>query len=105
MVDIIYKITTLQVIFYYFIGGYFMELEKYINDKYDGNIYDFLQDECEDYWHRQRIQDILDNREYLAGNHKIKQRVDEVYNGKIFETRRLLYNMQRHYYPFETAFY
>jgi hypothetical protein len=43
-----------------------MSLDRYINDKFDGNIYDFLQDECEDFWHRQRVKDILDNKEYLS---------------------------------------
>lgn len=81
-----------------------MELEKYINDKYDGNIYDFIQDECQDYWHRQRVKDILDNREYLSGNHKIKQRVNEVYNGKVFETRKIALQYAKTLLSFETAF-
>jgi len=81
-----------------------MSLEKYINDKFDGNIYDFLQDECQDYWHRQRVKDILDNREYLAGKHKIKQRVNETYNGKVFETRKIALQYAKTLLSFETAF-
>lgn len=81
-----------------------MSLEKYINDKFDGNIYDFLEDECQDYWHRQRVKDILDNREYLAGNHKIKQRINEVYNGKVFETRKIALQYAKTLLSFETAF-
>lgn len=81
-----------------------MSLQKYINEKYKGDIYTFLEEECTDFWHRQRIMDILDNREYLAGNHKIKQRVNEVYNGKVFETRKIALQYAKTLLSFETAF-
>lgn len=80
-----------------------MKLERYINDKYEGNPYWFT-DEVGESWHMQRIMSAIDNKEYLAGRHKIKQRVDEVYNGKVFETRKILLNYAKTLLNFETAF-
>lgn len=79
------------------------KLSQYINNKYDGDAHWFV-DEVKDYWHIDRVQDILDSREYLAGKHKIKRRQDEVYNGKVFETRKIALNYAKTLLEFETAF-
>ena len=52
----------------------------------------------------ERIMKAIDNREYLAGKHKIKNRVDEVYNGKTFETRKICLQYAKTLLSFETAF-
>lgn len=80
-----------------------MSLEKYILDKYDG-AYDWFVEEVALYWHTNRILNALDNREYLSGKHKIKKRVDEVYNGKRFETRKIGLQYAKTLLEFETAF-
>lgn len=80
-----------------------MKLERYILEKYEGNPYWFT-DEVGESWQMNRIMSAIDNREYLAGKHKIKQRVDEVYNGKRFETRKILLNYAKTLLNFETAF-
>ncbi|SHH31260.1 phage portal protein [Sporanaerobacter acetigenes] len=79
------------------------KLQEYIMDKYDNDMYWFT-DEVKDYWHINRVRDILDNRDYLGGKHKIKQRVDEVYNGKVFTTRKICLNYAKTLLQFETAF-
>ena len=78
-------------------------LQEYVNSKYDGDMY-WFKDEVKDYWHINRVRDILDNRDYLSGKHKIKQRVDEVYNGKVFTTRKICLNYAKTLLQFETAF-
>lgn len=79
------------------------KLEQYILSKYDGDIH-WFKDEVQDNWHMNRVRNILDNKEYLAGKHKIKQRVDEVYNGKVFRTRKIALNYAKTLLTFETAF-
>lgn len=79
------------------------KLENYVNNKYKGNPY-WFKEECQDYWHKQRIMDILDNKEYLAGKHKIKYRTNEVYNGKEFITRKIALQYAKTLLSFETAF-
>lgn len=79
------------------------KLNEYINSKYDGDMYWFT-DEVKDYWHINRVRDILDNRDYLSGKHKIKNRIDEVYNGKVFTTRKICLNYAKTLLSFETAF-
>lgn len=79
------------------------KLQEYVLNKYDGDMY-WFQDEVKDYWHIDRIRDVLDNREYLAGKHKIKRRQDEVYNGKVFETRKIALDYAKTLLQFETAF-
>lgn len=79
------------------------KLAQYINSKYDGSSYWFV-DEVQDGWHLKRVSSALDNREYLSGQHNIKKRVDEVYNGRVFETRKIILNYAKTLLSFETAF-
>lgn len=79
------------------------KLQEYVNSKYDGDMYWFT-DEVKDYWHIGRVRDVLDNRDYLSGKHKIKQRQDELYNGKVFTTRKIILNYAKTLLQFETAF-
>lgn len=79
------------------------KLEQYILEKYEGNPYWFT-DEVGESWQMNRILSAIDNKEYLAGRHKIKQRIDEIYNGKRFETRKILLNYANILLNFETAF-
>lgn len=80
-----------------------MSLEQYILDKYDGAS-DFFVEEVSNNWHTNRILKALDNREYLSGKHKIKKRIDQVYNGKVFKTRKINLQYAKTLLEFETAF-
>lgn len=80
-----------------------MKLERYINEKHEGNPL-WFQDEVKEQWQMQRVLSAINNKEYLAGHHKIKKRVDETYNGKLFETRKILLNYAKTLLSFETAF-
>ncbi|NLZ52821.1 MAG: phage portal protein [Thermoanaerobacteraceae bacterium] len=79
------------------------KIEAYVNHYHDGNNLWFV-DEVGDSWQIQRINRALDARDYLAGKHKIKLRQDEVYNGKRFETRKIVLNYTKSLLSFETAF-
>lgn len=80
-----------------------MKLERYILDKYNGKT-DWFVEEVSEFWHTNRVLNALDNREYLAGKHKIKKRVDEVYNGKRFETKKIGLQYAKTLLEFETSF-
>ena len=80
-----------------------MSLQEYIINKYEGNPFWFA-DEVGESWQMNRIYNALENREYLAGKHKIKKRIDEVYNGKRFETRKICLSYAKTLLSFETAF-
>ncbi|NLZ53118.1 MAG: phage portal protein, partial [Thermoanaerobacteraceae bacterium] len=79
------------------------KIQEYINHYHDGNNLWFI-DEVGDSWQIKRINRALDARDYLAGKHKIKLRQDEVYNGKRFETRKIVLNYAKSLLSFETAF-
>ena len=79
------------------------KIQEYINHYHDGNIR-WFEEEVGDSWQIQRINRALDARDYLAGKHQIKLRQDEVYNGKRFETRKIVLNYAKSLLSFETAF-
>lgn len=79
------------------------KLQEYVSNNYDNKVY-WFKDEVQRYWHINRVRDILDNRDYLSGKHKIKLRQDEVYNGKVFTTRKIILNYAKTLLQFETAF-
>lgn len=79
------------------------KLEKYIIEKYEGNPL-WFQDEVKDSWQMNRVLKVLDNKEYLSGKHKIKKRKDKIYNGELFETRKIALNYAKTLLSFETAF-
>lgn len=78
-------------------------LQEYINNKYDG-AYDWFVEEVALFWHTNRVLSALDNREYLAGKHKIKKRIDEIHNGKVFKTKKMCLQYAKTLLEFETAF-
>lgn len=85
-------------------GGNIMnKLNNYILEKYDG-AYDWFVDEVANNWHYNRVMNALENKEYLAGRHKIQKRVDEVHNGKIFKTKKMCLQYAKTLLEFETAF-
>lgn len=79
------------------------KLQEYILDNYSGNGH-WFEEEVQRYWHINRVNDALDNKAYLNGKHKIKQRQDEVYKEKVFETRKIALNYANTLLEFEVAF-
>lgn len=80
-----------------------MTLQEYIDFYHEGKNNWFV-DEVKRQWHIDRIDKFIGIKEYLAGNHKIRGRVDENYNGKMFETRKVILNYAKTIMSFETSF-
>ncbi|NNV01650.1 phage portal protein [Brevibacillus sp. MCWH] len=68
-----------------------MSIEQYIKDKY-ADVSDWFVQECNSYANQKRIMEVLDTKEYLDGKHRIIQRGNEVWNGNIYETRKIVLN-------------
>lgn len=68
-----------------------MSLERYIQDQYGNNPKWFLE-EINQGNHVSRIAGVVNNRNYLAGNHKVLLREDSKYKGKTLVTRKTILN-------------
>ena len=66
-----------------------MDIKEYINKNYDG-ANDWFVDECNSIYHQQRVNKVLDIKQYLAGQHKILNRQIEYYNGRQFYPRTIV---------------
>ena len=80
-----------------------MTLAEYIKQNYNNSPYWFEQ-ECEQSWHRDRIDNILNIKEYLSGRHAILSRTDEVYNNRVFKTRKIVLQYAKTILNFQTSF-
>lgn len=80
-----------------------MNLKEYINHHYKDSEY-WFKDEVQRMIHINRINKILDNKEYLDGEHKILQRENETYNNKHFETRKIVLQYCKPILTFQTSF-
>ena len=80
-----------------------MTLAEYIKQNYNNSPYWFEQ-ECEQSWHKDRIDNILNIKEYLSGKHAILSRPDEVYNGRTFKTRKIVLQYAKTILNFQTSF-
>lgn len=78
-------------------------LEKYVGDNYNGED-DWVTQEVAQPWHVNRIQKILEVKEYLSGRHKILNRPDETYNGNYYNTRKIILQLPKTLCNFETSF-
>ena len=65
------------------IGGISLDIIEYVNKNYD-NAFDWFVQEVEKVYHKERINKIINIKEYLSGNHKILNRSVEYWNGKPF---------------------
>lgn len=66
-----------------------MRLEDYIALNY-GNSPFWFEEECNLPYHKERINDVIANKEYLRGNHAVLNREDGVYKGKEMVTRKII---------------
>lgn len=80
-----------------------MTLKEYIKKYYDNSPV-WFQDEVTKQWHFERIQNILDLKEYLSGKHTILNRPNEQYNGKPYKTRKIVLQLAKTLLNFETSF-
>ncbi|WP_096634874.1 phage portal protein [Clostridium cochlearium] len=64
-------------------------LERYVQDKYANNLF-WFEEEVEQGHHLQRISNVLNNKEYLSGKHKILKRMDSQWKGEEFITTKLI---------------
>jgi SPP1 family phage portal protein len=79
-----------------------MTLAEYIKQNYNSP-YWFVS-ECEQSWHRDRIDNILNIKEYLSGKHAILSRPNEVYNGRTFKTKKIVLQYAKTILNFQTSF-
>lgn len=80
-----------------------MTLQEYIKAYYNNEPYWFRFEVLRQI-HQERINNILDIKEYLSGKHKILLRIDEKYNGKNFKTRKIILQLAKTLLNFETSF-
>lgn len=80
-----------------------MTLREYIKKYYDNSPV-WFQDEVTKQWHFERVQNILDLKEYLSGKHAILNRPNEQYNGKPYKTRKIVLQLAKTLLNFETSF-
>lgn len=80
-----------------------MNLQEYVNFVYDGKA-DWFVSECNSYYHQNRINKIIDIKDYLSGQHLINNRPAETWNGKVFEPRRIVLQYAKTVLNFETSY-
>ncbi|WP_035351385.1 phage portal protein [Fictibacillus gelatini] len=80
-----------------------MDISQYIKEVYDGKP-DWFVEECNKVSISQRVQKILDIKEYLNGRHAINQRPNEMFNGKRYETRKITLQYAKTILNFQTSY-
>ena len=79
-----------------------MNIQEYVNKQYGGKP-DWFVDEVDSYYHKNRINEILNVKEYLAGKHKIKNRQIEEWQGKKYFPRIIILNYAKTILNFSTS--
>ena len=64
-------------------------ISDYIQKQY-GNNPKWFMEEVNQHNHAARIADVVANRDYLAGRHKVLNREDSYYKGKKYITRKTI---------------
>lgn len=80
-----------------------MTLEEYIKINYESSP-TWFEDEVIQSWHMNRIHNILNVKEYLSGKHKILNRSNENWNGRNYNTRKIILQLAKTLCNFETSF-
>lgn len=80
-----------------------MNLQDYINLVHDSK-QDWFISECNSFYHINRINKIIDIKEYLSGKHLINNRPIEMWNGKQFEPRRIVLQYAKTVLNFSTSY-
>lgn len=61
-------------------------------------------DEVNSFPNQKRVNQIIDIKEYLSGKHKISQRQNEVWNGKVYEPRKIVLQYAKTLLSFQTNY-
>jgi SPP1 family phage portal protein len=80
-----------------------MNIQEYVNKQYGGKP-DWFVDEVDSYYHKNRINEILNVKEYLAGKHKILNRQVEEWQGKKYFPRIIILNYAKTILNFSTSY-
>lgn len=80
-----------------------MDLQEYLDIYYPNNPQWFTE-ECTKQVHQDRINNILNIKEYLDGNHVILNRPNTLYNGKTFETTKIVLQYAKPIVAFQKSF-
>ena len=78
-------------------------LDYYIAKQY-GNDPMWFKDEVLQGSHAKRINDVINNRDYLAGRHKVLLRQDSQYKGKLFVVRKTILNYAKTVLKFHNTY-
>lgn len=78
-------------------------IEMYIRDRYDNDIY-WFEKEVEQAEHLTRITNVINNRNYLAGKHKILNREDSKWKEQEFITKKLILNQAKTIMNFHSTY-
>ncbi|GAA0366879.1 phage portal protein [Bacillus horti] len=80
-----------------------MNIEKYINEYHEGRS-DWFVEEVKSIHNQQRVNRIIDMKEYLSGKHAILNRQVEEYNGKKFYPRKIVLQYAKTLLNYQTAY-
>lgn len=80
-----------------------MSIDQYIREHHDGNPEWFVE-ECNSIANMQRINKIVDIKEYLSGTHAILQAPSYMYNGKEFKPRKIVLQYAKNVLNFSTSY-
>ena len=78
-------------------------LSDYIQKQY-GNNPKWFEDECNSAYHVNRISHVISNRDYLSGRHKVLNRQDSKYKGKVLVTRKTILQYAKTVLRFHNAY-
>lgn len=79
-----------------------MNLEQYISTFESPELW--FKDEVNKPQHIERISNVIANKNYLRGNHKVKEREDSVYKGRELITRKTIINYAKTVLDFHTTY-
>lgn len=80
-----------------------MSIQQYVLEKFDGNLEWFVE-HCNSVANMQRINNIIDIKEYLSGNHAILQTPSYMYNGREFTPRKIVLQYAKNVLNFSTSY-
>ncbi|USK86172.1 phage portal protein [Peribacillus asahii] len=78
-------------------------LEQYIKEKYDSSNEWFIE-ELQSVYNQQRIQNVLNIKDYLEGEHAIKKKEPYNFAGKTYQSRKIVLNTAHNIISFMTSF-
>ncbi|WP_129598425.1 phage portal protein [Anaerophilus nitritogenes] len=80
-----------------------MSIYEYIEEAYN-NANDWFVEECKKAHHLHRIAKVIENKRYLTGYHKILNREDMKYKGKIYKTSKMILQTAKTILQFHTNY-